>query len=345
MAEQAGTEAAAVEPHHWVRIASTRPVQLRGDDFRTRISRSALDDMVHSIEQSAVWVMVEHLDFLPPLGRQRHARVIEAADGEAELYVRTDVDMPRLLAESAPSILDAINALPSAAAPDLELRILYDRRNFAPGVADAIEEESGGLAFALEQQAELPPIQYVIAIPVVWGAARFLGAFFDELGRAAGQGLSTKIASWTGKSRDPSRTSVLRLDFELPRGAHLAGFVFAAPGEIEPAVDDLLEAAEGLATIAGLQRDSGVLPGMKLAAYFLDKGEWHLGWWTDGASVIVTNWFTENPPDVEGVLGRKPFWDASNPLVGPSVRELLDGGGLSVSGRPESPDVSEADAE
>ena len=242
-------------------------------------------------------------------------------------------------------MLDATTALPSAAAPDLAVRILYDRRNFDPGVADVIEEESGGLAFPLERQSEFPPLEYVIAIPVVWGAVRFFGAFFDELGRAAGQGLSTKIASWTGESKDPSRTSVLKLDFELPHGAHLAGFVFAARGEIEPAVDDLLGAAEGLATIAGLQKDSGVLPGMKLAAYFLDEGEWELGWWTDGDSVIITNWFKENPPDVEGVLGRKPLWEASNPLDVPSVRELLDGRGLSPSGRPKSADVSDADAE
>ena len=345
MAKQVRTEATVVDQHGWVRIASTRPVQLTGDDFVTSISRSALDDMVCSIEQSAVWVMVEHLDFLPPLGRQRHARVLEAADGEAELYVQTDVDMPRLLAEVGPNIRDTSNALPSAAAPDLTVRILYDRRNFAPSAADVIEEESGGLAFPVERQAELPPLEWVIAIPVVWGAARFSGAFLDELGRAAGQGLSAKIASWTRKSREPSRTSVLKLDCELPDGAHLAGFLFAAPGEIEPAVDDLFEAAEGLATIAGLQSDRGVLPGMKLAAYFLDEGEWQLGWWTDGNSINITNWFTENPPDVEGVLGHKPFWDASNPLDGPSLSELRDGRGLSVSGRPESPDVSEADAE
>ena len=301
--------------------------------------------MVHRIEQSAVWVMVEHLDFLPPLGRQRHAQVIEAADGEAALYVRIDGNMPRLLAEDAPNNLGPTNALPPATAPELALRILYDRRNFRSAVADVIEEESGGLAVPLERHAELPPLEYVVAIPVVWGAARFFGAFFDELGRVAGQGLSTRIASWTGESKDPSRTSVLKLDFELPDGAHLTGFVFAAPGEIEPAVDDLLGAAEGLATIAGLQRDSAILPGMKLAACFLHEGEWQLGWWTDGDRVIVTNWFTENPPDVQGVLGHMPSWDANNPLDGPSLRDFLDGGGLSVSGRPESPNVSEADAE
>ena len=276
---------------------------MRGDDFVTSFSRSALDDMARSIEQSGVWVTVEHLDFLPPLGRQRHARVIEAADGEADLYVQLDGDMPRLLVEDGPNLLDATNALPPAAAPDLTVRILYDRRNFAPGAADVIDKESGGLARPLERHAELPPLEYVVAIPVVWGAVRFFGAFLDELGRAAGQRLSTKVASWTGESRDPSRTAVLKLEFELPDGAHVAGFAFAAPGEVESAMDDLLEAAEGLATIAGLQRDSGVLPGMKLAAYFLDEGEWQLGWWADGAGIAITNWFTENPPDVQGVLG------------------------------------------
>ena len=139
MTEQGRTDEAVVEQHGWVFIASTRPVQLKGDDFLTMISRSALDDMVRSLEQSAVWVMVEHLDFLPPLGRQRHARVLETPDGEAELYVRTDVDMPRLLAGVGPDTLDASNLLPSAAVPDLTMQILYDRRNFAPGAADAIE--------------------------------------------------------------------------------------------------------------------------------------------------------------------------------------------------------------
>ena len=294
---------------NWVRIASTRAVQLRGDEFTTKLSKSALEDMVMQIEQSHVWFMAEHLEFIPPFGLQKHAELREREDGETELYVRADFNLPRYLDDRERDFSEWMTELTPLESPALSVQIQYDRRNFIPDMAEFIERDSAGLATPVERQSELPPLAYAIVIPVAWGVGRFLGSFLDQLGKAAGQAVADKIASWSKRSRRPERTAVLKLDFQLPDNAHICGFTFAKPDEISAQVQSLVHASEELAVIAGIQNEHGTFPGMKLAAFFLEDGLWRLGWWTDGEMVIVTTWFNENQPDIEEVLGHKPFWE------------------------------------
>ena len=287
-------------------VATTRSVQLPGDEFKTSFAREALEDMVRQIEETCVWLNVEHLGFLPPSGRWRHAEIREADDGESELFFRGG-ELPQYLSDAELDQSPFPADLPVASTPDLSLKLTYDRRNFTPEVAAAIEAESDGLASPVERWAELPPIEYSLVIPVVWGATQFMGSFLKELGRAAGAGLAARIGAWTKRSRQPDRTVVFTLDFELPDGGHVCGFALAPPDDVEVAVDNALLAVEDLAAIAGAVAQLGMLPDVKQAAYFLDGDHWHLGWWSDGERVIRTPWFEANPPDIQGVLGRPPF--------------------------------------
>ena len=298
----------SIDPDEGLRafVASTRPVQLLGDDFLTQLTRSALENMVEQLGQKDIWCYVEHLDFLPPLGRWREAEIREADDGEAELYF-IGRRLPQYVAETTPRLSDRISRLPSSTSPPLSVRLEYDRRSFDPKTATSIEQESGGIASPVERRAEIPPLEYWLIIPVVWGATRFLGSFFDQLGQAAGEALTTKIASWTKKSKQPDRSTVFVLDFRLPDGARLSGFVFAAPNEVGSTIAAALRVSGDLATVAGLQKEDEFLPGMKQAAYFFDGEEWQLGWWTDGECVVLTKWFGANIPNVEGVLGQHPL--------------------------------------
>ena len=296
----------------WVRLASTRPVQYRGDEFVTQFTRSALEDMVAQVTATGVWTRAEHLDFLPPLGITRQAEVREDVDGEAELYIRPAFDLLHYTVDEYAYnnfIKNLIPSLPVSGSPDFPVNISYDRRNFTIEESDSIQKESNGLAVPLNRYSEIPPLAFALVIPVVWGAAKFAGAFLEQLGKEAGSALASKISSWASRSKAPERKLVFSLEFVLSDNARLHGFIFANPQEVEKCIKDVLISTENLATIAGIQKEKNIFTDMKQTTFFLVEGEWKLGWWTDGNRVIKTKWFTENPPDVEGVLGHPPFWE------------------------------------
>jgi len=286
-------------------MASTRPVHICGEDYVVAFARPALDDMATQVAEGCIWINSEHMDFLPPPGRLRRAEIREAEDGEAELYVFGE-ELPQFLTRSTFDFLDQFPHLPTSGAPSLSVELEYVRGNFDEAAAASIEEEGRGLARPVERWAVLPPLEFFLVVSVVWGAKRFLGSFLDQLGAEAGMSLASKIGSWARKSRQPNRVTVFVLDFRYPDDARLSGFVFAAPSEIESTVEEALQSVEELATIAGMQKDHGLLPGMKQAAFFFHCGHWKLGWWTDGERVVRTEWFEANPPDVQGILSEPP---------------------------------------
>jgi hypothetical protein len=132
-----------------------------------------------------------------------------------------------------------------------------------------------------------------------------MGAFLDQLGKAAGEALASKIASWTRRSKKPDRVAIFVLDFELSPRSHLCGYVLAPATELESAVNDAMQAAEQLASIAGVAKERDLFPNMKQSAFYFVEGSWNLAWWTDGDAVFRTDWFEQNPPDIRGVLGRE----------------------------------------
>ena len=289
----------------WVAL-STRGVPDQSSGVVTQFTRSALEDMARQASEKNTLVFDEHLAFLPPLGSTTGAEVRTASDGESELYLRTS-DMRRQLLEPAPDLESTIARLPIGESPHLPpLSVIYDRRNFDAETSAAIEADSDVAASPMERWAECPPLTYIFLLPVVWGAYRFAGSFLDQLGRNAADALSKKIASWSARSRDPSRKAVLTLQFDFADGSELSGYTFSRLEDTEAKVRLLFQAAEELASIAGVQDERGFMPAMRKAAFFLDDdGNWQLGWWTDGKDVFMTKWFMENPPDARGVLGRE----------------------------------------
>ena len=111
------------------------------------------------------------------------------------------------------------------------------------------------------------------------------------------------------RSKDPDRVCIVDLEFRLPSGAEIHGFSLAGLEDVEDTVSSALATTGELASIAGIQKEREVFKGLRKAAFFLTDEGWQLGWWTDGERVFQTKWFKENPPDAEGVLGRKPFWE------------------------------------
>lgn len=284
-------------------VASTRPVRLVGDDFDTMLARSALESIVDQVDSKCIWILNEHLEHLPPIGVCKRAEIREAEDGEAELYYY-GVEVPKIYGQGLGDLQNIISQLPESDCPDISVELTYSRRNFDQGYGAIIESESNGVAKPVERQSALPPLEFALLIPVIWGASKFLGAFLSKLGEAAFEGLSAKMASWSKRSKDPNRTVVFQLVFRLSDGNEVCGFVLAPPDMVEYAVEEALVASGDLATIAGLLQEQQLLPDMKKAAFFLDGNTWQLGWWTDGSETIITEWFLNFNPDIEGILGR-----------------------------------------
>lgn len=284
-------------------IASTRSVRLRGEDRIVKFERTALDDMERQLNEKFMPLNHEHLEFMPPIGRIDVATVRVAEDGESELHVSGSLLQNRVVfLEKDLFVLH--HEIPKIDSLDLSVSVVYEPRNFEESVARSIEEELGQHAQPVERWAELPPLEFALFVPVIWGAAKFTGAFLEALGQAAGSALAEKISSWTRRSKQPNRTVVFAVKFQISDYSTICGYVLATQDEIQTAVDRALEASEELAVIAGLQKEKELLPAMKDAVFFLDEGQWHLGWWTDGETVFRTIWFESNPPDVDGVLSR-----------------------------------------
>lgn len=291
-------------------VATTRPVRASGDRFSTAFTREALEDMGRQVEEGCVWLDVEHLAFMPPSGRWRGAELRVGADGESELFFR-GIELPQRVAtaELMETLASLPEGLPESQVSELSTQLAFERRNFAPEVASQIHSEGPGLVTQYERWSDLPPLEFILAIPVTWGASQFAGAFLKELGRAAGAGLAARIGSWSRRSKQPDRTAVFTLHFDLPNGASVSGYAFAEPGEVETQVNRSLMASEELASIAAAVSELNLLPGLKRAAYFLDGDTWRLGWWSDGDQVTRTQWFDAHPPDINGVLGHAPTDD------------------------------------
>lgn len=286
-----------------IRALSTRPVKIEGDDFVTSIARTALEDAADQVNSSGLWINEEHLGFMPPQGICSLAEVVDTEDNEADLILY-GTRLPLDLAANSQDLLSGIADLPRAECPDLSASVAFCRRNFDPEVVEDIIRESDGKAHPTERHSELPLLEISIYLSVVWGAKQFFGSFLKKLGESAGEALAAKVKSWAKRSKEPDRPVIFCIVFELSDGSEIEGFVVSTLDELETRVDSALNAAEQLAAFAGLQNDQEIIPNLKKAVYFCDDGQWHLGWFTDGSVISCTEWFLENRPDVDELLGR-----------------------------------------
>jgi len=297
---------------------STRPVRSSSGEI-VRFTREALEGMVEQVQSSFISMSIEHLSLIPPAGRWHSAEVVTADDGAEELVlhghtfrtlhpVGDDPDPWELLPDNRP---------PASKRASIE-SIDLEPRNFEQV---AFERARDSAPVPVQEEArwsELPPLEWVLVIPVIWGATRFLGSFLDELGRESAKAIVDWIASLASHAKDAERDRILTLQFALPGGDPIGPLIYGfvpieAESEIGPEALRALEAATRIAELAGAQAESKVMGNLQRAAFFWKNGEWHLAWWVvDDDAVRVTNWFLANEPDPARFLGR-PLWPETPP--------------------------------
>ena len=113
--------------------------------------------------------------------------------------------------------------------------------------------------------SELRPLEWIIAIPVVWSAVRFAGFFFDELGRASAQALAKWLSNSSEGAQSPERDWVVTLRFEIEGSTRVYGFipVLSGAGDEEERISVGLSSASVVASLAGLQAATGALQGAR----------------------------------------------------------------------------------
>jgi hypothetical protein len=283
--------------------ASTRVVTLRTGE-RVAYAREALDGMLRQVGSRFVPLAVEHLTYLPPSGRIHGGEIVEDDDGHAELYLHAR----ELTADRAADL-----TLPPVAFRDAEpfdqqlgdVEVLATARNFSPADWRAIEADAPIPLREAEAQSLLPPIHWLIVVPVVWGITQFAGGFLQRMGQDVAERLVGWIARSAARARDAERENLVQVRFETAGGVAISGFLpldigsSAATEELRAGLENLGPVAEFAGAVAAEGGQE-----LQLAAFFYSDGQWVLGWWASPDRVFVSRWFDRNYPDPSRFLGR-----------------------------------------
>lgn len=283
--------------------ASTRPVKLTTGE-NVRFAKKALDNAAQQVGSGFIPMSVEHLSYLPPRGRLTRAEVLTDSDGESELLLYGK-DLQFLRAgemsigpreEEADYPAELLTGVTIAAEP----------RNYAPEAWAKIVADS---PLPVEEQvawSSLPPLIWVLYIPVTWGAIKFAGSFLSRLGEVAADGFVSWITRAAKGAKEPERESLVEIRFQVPDGPAILGFVplnaesDSSVIRLNVAVDQAGLLAEFSGSVAAGQQPSE----LRRCAFIWDADQWRLAWWATDESVYVTPWFSQNYPDPERFLGR-----------------------------------------
>jgi hypothetical protein len=301
-----------------VKAASTRPMRpTSGEGPMVVFAREALESVARQVETGFVGMSVEHLEILPPVGRWYAAELVTADDGADELILRG-----RLLQRVRPSgadpdpwqVLERHRELASRPPDVITIdHVSLEPRNFEKTDFEAAEANAPIPVREDARWSELPPLEWLLTIPVFWGFSRFAGSFCDTLGRETAEALVRWVQDLATRAKDNQRDRIVTLRFVLPDQTVVLGFIpVSASEDIEveaiPALDSA--GAGAVAEIAGAQAAEGVLGDALRTAFLWKGGAWHLAW-SVGAddTVRMTNWFLANEPDPSRFLGRPLFPD------------------------------------
>lgn len=295
------------------RALSTRPVQIADENQQTRFTRGALEDMARQVSEKFVAVTIEHLDYLPPIGRWYEASVVEASDGEFELEMNGRALRQLIPTGNDPADpLDTVATLPEQTIPNAVLPVIsFEARNFEVSDLPVIEAGAPFPMILEHRWSQLPPLIWTLSIPVVWGACKFAGSFLETLGKVSAEALAGWLrASWS-RSKDPNRDRILSVQFDLGDGVFIYGFIPSQPdaADDEHTIAAGLRQSDLLAAFAGAQKEREILPALKRAAFIFMDSRWRLAWWTDGDSVFRTHWFDDHTLDPARFLGRPLLGD------------------------------------
>jgi hypothetical protein len=302
-----------------IRMMTTRLTTLTTGE-RVRFAKEDLDGFAEAVHSTFIPSHIEHLTYLPPVGRISDAWVVQADDGEYELYVASE-ELPSL----GPSVppLDPLDLIPDGleeGRPDIEASVLVEPRNFEDSAYPELVAEAPLPVAEENRWASLPPLEWVIALAVSWGAVRFAGSFLDAAGRSAWEALCKWIATWSAKAKAPDRDRLITLRFELPGDAYVSAHVVVASDDpdAEATIRAALDSAVPIAEFVGAQVEHALIPGLSRAAFVYEAGTWRLVWFvTDGDRVYVNS--IDDLPDPARLLGRPLLGGDAPGRIGPSA--------------------------
>jgi hypothetical protein len=287
-----------------VRGPSTRAVRLKGEDYLVSFTRDALASAVEQVQSGYVRMNVEHLSYLPPVGHWHRAAVEDDDDGHSQLVMyghrlpmhRTaDVILPEWPRQGPPGPASVSGA-----------QIGLEPRNFEPEVWEHLKKECPLSVREHAAWSSLPPLLWLISIPVTWGAAQFTGSFLKRLGEGAASGLASWIQDHARRARDSSRDNLVEIRFDTAQNLSVSGFLpFNA--HTKAAIDELRQCLDGLgplASFAGWMNGNEHPSEVRLVAFFYQDGVWNLAWWASPDSSHITKWFENHYPDPERFPGR-----------------------------------------
>lgn len=283
---------------------TTRPVVLTTGE-RVSFAPEALESILGQVRSKFIPMTFEHLSMLPPMGRINDGEIRTADDGHQELNLfgipldhysaNVDIDDP-----FSPRDVEGVPM------PSLSASLEAESRNYEKEDWDVAIEDAPLPLKEVSKWSSLPPLEWLIAVPVTWGAAKYFGSFLTELGKDNAQSLISWIRDKSRRAKEAERKRYVTLALQLDDGRMVLGFLpFDAEDDELASVEGGLTEAAYLASVAGAQRD-GVTRRAERIAYVYHDGEWELAWFVTEEGVYRTKFYDEHLPSVGEYLGLPP---------------------------------------
>ncbi len=287
---------------------TTRPFQLADDEHMTRFAPEALEGMLAQVRSTFLLATIEHLTFLPPIGRWVDGEILKADDGEQELVLEGIQLGQYTPVGPDPDPLEEVNTWASGHTGPITCHIQLELRNFEAADAEDVSKACPLSVRPENRWSVLPPLEWTLWIAVTWGLAKYAGAFLQELGRSNAQSLVSWVVDAGKRARESQREQMFTVMFDLNDSRYIHAIV---PFESDTAQVRLTSALASLDDIASFaasaQRREGKYASLQRGTFLYDESGWHFAWWTDGNDVYLTNWFAKHCPDPARFLGRPLF--------------------------------------
>lgn len=284
---------------------STRIVQLTTGE-NVHFSAEGLARAAQQVNSGFVPMGVEHLSYLPPRGRLTRGELLTDDDGESELILYgKDLQFLRAGEMSLKPTGERGDEPPAEVLANVTIGV--ERRNYTSEAWERIVADSPIPIEDKSSWSDLPPLIWMLAIPVTWGAIRFAGSFLDRLGTASADRFIGWVKRAATSSKDPERETLIEIRFILPDGGpSVLGFA-PLDAQSDASIAALLTALEQaglLAEFAGSVAAGQQPRELRQCAFQWDSDQWRLAWWATDEAVFVTPWFSGNYPDPQRFLGR-----------------------------------------
>lgn len=275
-------------------IATTKPTVLTSGE-QVVFARQALEGMITQIDGGFIPLSEEHLTIYPPLGRVVSGSLEPTEDGYEALVIE-GVTLPIHDRDDDNDPFASSSDMPEEPPESVEVNVQVETRNFEPEVWSELAVASPLPIHEVQKWSSLPPIEWLLAIPVTWGAAKFAGSFLERLG-----GLTAdRLTQWIGRASDAAKESgrdrFVTLSFDLSDGRRLLGFVPFSAGTDLTELGTAVDSAGKLAEIAGVWRDATRVDA-QIVAYLYSAGRWRLAWFVTNSMVFRTPYFVQHLPD------------------------------------------------